>query len=37
TLAQWWPEWQAARVSFVGGCCGHGATAIAQLRDVLEA
>lgn len=37
TLAQWWPEWHAAGVSFVGGCCGHDATAIAQLRDVLEA
>ena len=36
TLAQWWPQWHAAGVSFVGGCCGHDATAIAQLRDVLE-
>jgi homocysteine S-methyltransferase len=36
TLAQWWPQWHAAGVTFVGGCCGHDATAIAQLRDVLE-
>jgi homocysteine S-methyltransferase len=36
TLAEWWPQWRAAGVSFVGGCCGHDATAIAQLRTVLE-
>ena len=36
TLAQWWPQWHAAGVSFVGGCCGHDAAAIAQLRDVLR-
>lgn len=36
TLAQWWPDWRAAGVTFVGGCCGHDATAIAQLRDALE-
>lgn len=36
TLAQWWPEWQAAGVSFVGGCCGHDAVAIAQLRESLK-
>lgn len=36
TLAEWWPQWHAAGVSFVGGCCGHDANAIAQLREVLE-
>ena len=36
TLAQWWPDWRAAGVSFVGGCCGHDASAIAELRQALE-
>jgi len=31
TLAQWLPEWTAAGVGFVGGCCGTSATDIAEL------
>jgi homocysteine S-methyltransferase len=35
TLAQWWPEWQAAGLSWVGGCCGHDAKAITDLCRVI--
>lgn len=30
-LAQWMVEWKDLGVSFIGGCCGHGASAIAEL------
>jgi homocysteine S-methyltransferase len=35
TLAQWLGTWRDAGVTYVGGCCGHGATAIAQLKETL--
>jgi homocysteine S-methyltransferase len=31
TLAEWLPEWTAAGVGLVGGCCGTSATDIAEL------
>lgn len=31
SLAQWTAQWEGLGVSFIGGCCGHGADAIAEL------
>jgi len=31
SLAQWAPQWQQLGVRFIGGCCGHGARAIADV------
>jgi homocysteine S-methyltransferase len=33
TLAQWLPDWTAAGVAIVGGCCGTSATDIAELAQ----
>jgi homocysteine S-methyltransferase len=37
TLSEWLPDWVAAGVSFVGGCCGTSAKDIAQLSESIEA
>jgi homocysteine S-methyltransferase len=31
SLAQWREQWEGLGVRFIGGCCGHGADAIAEL------
>ena len=36
SLAEWWPTWHAAGVQYVGGCCGLGAPAIAELAQVVH-
>lgn len=33
SLAQWLPDWTAAGVAIVGGCCGTSATDIAELSQ----
>lgn len=35
SLAMWWPEWRAAGVTWVGGCCGNAASDISSLRDAM--
>lgn len=37
SLAEWWPTWHEAGVAYVGGCCGLGAPAIAELSAAIHA
>jgi homocysteine S-methyltransferase len=36
-LAQWYPRWATAGVTWIGGCCGHSSEDIADLRAEIRA